>query len=591
MLYAARGDFEPRRHLPGTASLLPPPRFEGFESWAQGSALLRDLDPVAVIAPLSPALADSTDYLDFLLACARRSADDPAFRLYVHLSGATPGELTAAAAENPALGGVIDTVHISMASEEATLGEIDEALGHFLSSLQDIRDAERYRRILLWLWTPLGLAEVPMLAGAVLAAAATVGSAALQKATGAPFPLAEPVRTVVSVGVGAALSLLGLCLVFARGWRFGAAVLAGIVIVCAIRTSTPPNPLFLGVVAALALDYLRRSWAALLPVSLSFSETQVPRSLAECRPVCWLARMLGGPIRPLEPQAFISYARRTWADDLAKTLRTRVTAGGLNCFLDIQDIELGSCWRHALESGIRNCTVFLFFDQAEPGRPPRIWHRAELYTASLMRRRTGLPHIALLTPAGQAAQPLAFYRQRLPDLADLGFQIIPISPEQVDQLAGNLVRSPSPPVVTGIHAVFYPLSPIPCFVGNYGFNVGSFVIPPLFVLHGLRGGFLPPWLWAALALVGWLSAGFGLRAVLHERFEALAGAVRQAWAMQLIQLTLLLGALVIGSPWRHAEVSPWGPVFLLVGFNGLDILYRTGRSGFKFGSRSVTDRV
>lgn len=591
MLYAARGDFEPRRHLPGTASLLPPPRFEGFESWAQGSVLLRDLEPVAVIAPLSPPLADSADYLDFLLACVRRSADDPAFRLYLHPSGATPEELTAAAAENAALGEVIDTVHVSMAAEQAAFGEIDEAVGHFLSSVQDIRDAQRYRRILLRLWTPLGLAEVPMLAGAALAAAATAGSAAFQNATGAPVPLGEPVRTLVSVGVGAALSLLGLGVVFARGRRFAAAVLAGIVIVCAVRTSMPPNPLFLGIVAALALDYLRRSWAALLPVSLSFSQTQAPRSFVERRPVCWLTRMLGGPLRP-QPRAFISYARRTWADDPAKGLRARLTAGGLNCFLDIQDIELGSCWRHALEFGIRNCTVFLFFDQAEPGRPPRIWHRAELYTAALMRRRTGSPWIVVLTPAEQAVQPISFYRQRLSDLADLTFQMIPVSPEQVDELADNLVLRSGFGAPTHLHmAVLSALTIAPQALGMYGFTVGSLAIIPVLVLRLLRAILLPTWLWAALALLGWLSAGFGLRAVLHERFEAVAPVARGIWRLHLAQLTLLLAALAIGSPWRDVSVSPWGPLLCLVGFVSFDLFWRGGRPNFRYGSRSVTDRL
>ncbi|MFO1491025.1 MAG: toll/interleukin-1 receptor domain-containing protein, partial [Kiritimatiellia bacterium] len=314
-----------------------------------------------------------------------------------------------------------------------------------------------------------------------------------------------------------------------------------------------------------------------------------------------------GHVLPRRRSVFLSYARRTWCEDIVRELRSHLRQHRTECFLDIADIELGVSWRHALENGIRRATLVVFFDQDEPRKPPRLWHRAELLTAEALRARTGLPTLVVVTPESAGPVNLAVYREKLKALTGCAdFHIVPLSAQRTAAFARTIAETPPAPAGGAGRPLFdlFAVWPAVLFLGTL-LPALSWLSMLLFLSHlslalpvaklvlPLLGSSLPiPF--GALSAMLFLAAGSGFRGGLHSRYETAVPLVRTrpAFFPVLAALHVAAGASVL----VHAAAGWWilSAAGFLLGFVSLDHAVRSvagGPAGPACDMRGVPQRM
>ncbi|HQF88690.1 MAG TPA: toll/interleukin-1 receptor domain-containing protein [Acidobacteriota bacterium] len=553
------------------------PDFSLIHWWEWGEQYLRDSsDVAAVIVPVSRELLADASYRGFLQGCRRIAERNAAFRLYLLPHAMTLDELFQEARQDPGLAEVVDTVNISTQTGDALFAEIDASLNGFLDALDDIRDAPKHRRLMRAVLAPFALGSMAGTAGGLVAAGLI-----LLIVTGVlPAALLREHGEALALGCGYFGGTALLTAVATRRFRLLPAAWIGLMAFAAFRAPLDWRWLAAGLLLALALDHLRRRWIMLLPLAITAADGTVAVRLGRR-----LAGLFGGTLWPRQRQVFISYARRTWADPTVRRLRTCFQDLDVACFLDISDIELGSSWRFALEEGIRQSTLFLFFDDGETGKPLRHWHQAELVTASNCRSRTGFPSIAVVTQQAEGVQPLQLYKSRLARyLAGADYRIVPLAADAVDRFARNVTDAPIRPhgpvgpsniwwdsfvgvaVQAPLMLLMAGLATAANLVRMLGLPAVAAAVVGMYLGHDLRHWLNHP---ICLGLL-WLAVGFNARRVLHLRFEARAPHRSKGLAGLLVSLILL----ALAATWLTMGGVPLAVTFYatagLLGFASLD---------------------
>ena len=566
------------------------PDFSFIHSWDWGEQYLRDSsDVAAVIAPISRELLADASYRVFLQACQRMAERNAAFRLYLLPHAMTLDELFQEARQDPGLTEVVDTVNISTQTGDALIAAIDTSLNVFLDALDDIRDAPKYRRLMRAVLAPFALGSMVGTVGGLTAAVLTL----LIAAGVLPAAFLRNHGEALALGCGYLGGTALLTAVATCRFRLLPVAWIGLMVVAAFRAPLDWRWLAAGLLLALALDHLRRRWIMLLPLAITAAD-----GTAATRWGRRLVGLFGGTLWPRRRQVFISYARRTWADPTVRQLRTCFQELDVACFLDISDIELGSSWRFALEEGIRQSTLFLFFDDGETGKPLRHWHQAELITASNCRNRMGFPSIAVVTPQAEGVQPLQLYKSRLARyLAGADYRILPLATDQVERFARNVTDAPVRPhgpvgpsniwwdsfagvaVQAPLMLLMVCLATVANLVRTLGLLAVAAAVAGMYMGHDLRHWLNHP---ICLSLL-WLAVGFNARRVLHLRFEAKPPFRSKGLASNLISLVLLaLAATCLtteGLPLALAFYATAG----LLGFASLDFYARLDDTGLETG--------
>lgn len=597
ILFSSEPNFDPKVRLPLSQSNTRHPKFMPISTWIDGELTLSTTPIVAVVVPMTSDLTKDNAYIRFLLSCASLSAARESFRLYIWLHNMAFSDLVAEAKRNIVLGDLIDTINISLKENDEALSDIDISLAKFLDELVDIQAARKYRKLLLWFFGPFAMASFVLNMFALLCAVAVlvISLGFISR------NLLSAIASILALGVGAFLCNSILLTISNKKLRllpitWGVALVTG-----SILLSLDWRWIAAGGLLAFTTDHFRRVWISLLPIHLSFGDEPSPSNSFRS-----FVRLFGGNLWPRDRTLFISYARRTWADLTVKQLRAQLKEMKVDCFLDIESIELGSCWRFALEEGIRRSSLFLFFDQAESDQAPRLWHRAELITASLLQNRTGFPAIAVVTPQQEGIQPMHFYRDRLSGLlTGERFRIIPLSPLRVGEFARIIETTPIRPhggigssdAISDLLISIFFQAPVLysmialSFFANLCAALAPLVLPFLIILLLADEDFQGFLKSRILCSVIWLCTGYVLRRSLHLFFEAKPEFVRSFSAINVVTVLLLLPIALMMSLNSDSLALTYYSAFFLLGLVILDSLIRQGKRNFVYGMRTVVNRL
>jgi hypothetical protein len=500
-------------------------------------------------------------------------------------------DLIAGANENAALRDIVDTINISAKEGDSALSEIDISLAKFLDELHDIHIAGKFRKILLWFFGVFATASFVLTLLALLCAIIVL----LISLGLFSYSLPSIISSVLALGVGASFCSSLLFTIANRRLRLLPFTWGIPLVVASILLSLDWKWIAVGGILAFSTDHFRRRWMSLLPIKLSFGQEASPSKSFPSA-----LRLFGGKLWPGDRKIFISYARRGWADPFVRQLRLQLDKMNVNCFLDIESIELGSSWRFALEEGIRRSSLFLFFDQAENDQPPRLWHRAELATASLLQSRTGFPAIAIVTPQEKVIEPVRLSLNRFSGLlVGENLRIIPLSPSQIESLARNIGTTPiRPHGVIGASDPISDLLVIIFFQGPVLFfllalcqlaNLCLFLAPLALLLFFVflrmdSYGFLES---KVLSSMIWLCIGVAFRGSLHFLFEAKPRYAKKYSTVCAINTSLLLPVALFTSLNSTVFYFVCYLALLLLGFVALDLSVCQGKKDFIFGMRKA----
>ncbi|MFO1531685.1 MAG: toll/interleukin-1 receptor domain-containing protein [Kiritimatiellia bacterium] len=595
---------DPARDLPRSVACCGKVAFQALSSWSAGKELVEQHAACAVLVPLTRLLLKDPDYRAFVEACVEQASEREEFRFYLHLVDLSFQQFADLARADDLAGRLADTVNIPGSSGAEALVAIDAGLAAFLKDLADIEDAPRCRGRLLRFFAAVSALSAPLGVGALgLVALSAVGQATARPAPGGTL------GALVAAGEGYLLLTTVFLILAQREYRWP-------LILAAVAT----GGLIPGTAPSASPCWAGSAWpwepttadghGGNFPGGSGRHASREPGAGRET------ARMRGrrpsgilyqGHVLPRRRSVFLSYARRTWCEDIVRELRSHLRQHRTECFLDIADIELGVSWRHALENGIRRATLVVFFDQDEPRKPPRLWHRAELLTAEALRARTGLPTLVVVTPESAGPVNLAVYREKLKALTGCAdFHIVPLSAQRTAAFARTIAETPPAPAGGAGRPLFdlFAVWPAVLFLGTL-LPALSWLSMLLFLSHlslalpvaklvlPLLGSSLPiPF--GALSAMLFLAAGSGFRGGLHSRYETAVPLVRTrpAFFPVLAALHVAAGASVL----VHAAAGWWilSAAGFLLGFVSLDHAVRSvagGPAGPACDMRGVPQRM
>jgi hypothetical protein len=551
------------------------------------------------VAPIDYELLDQSHYREFLIASLQRAVQHEVFRLYLHARRNPFAFASGQSPSMPLLADVVDTVHVLHLDRETALPVIDSELSAFLNRWPDLRDADRYRRCLRQAFAWPALASLVVVLGSVGLAAIGLRQALALSSAPSELPVSP---NVLALGLGVFVSTVSLTALSGRVPPLVIIGGVGLSVYAQIRLDLPVVATLFGAIVGLMGHYARQRWIRLIPITLLFGNRDPPAQWVDGWPGPWL-RMLSGSLHQTKRRVFLSYARRSPEVQTIERISSRLRAHGVDCFVDVQNIELGSCWRHALEEGIRRSSHFLFFEPSPSGEPPRLWHRAERQTAARMQARFGMPRISVIAFSGGNASAASKRGEALAaDVPRASVRVIPLESDDVERFAvgtANMLWGPADSrgssawevlFVWPIHLLTMGIMSVVMMITNVSF---VFVAPALLAvlkmnLLGFGGSLAVPR--DVIGVLAFLSAGFGLRALLHARFEAELAPIARV-APYVIRLTVCMSA-GIAMLWDSPMVTWSSAAFALVaGFLPLDYMVLWGRSEFQFTLRPTLDRI
>lgn len=385
--------------------------------------------------------------------CIKNVAAKEDFRLFLCLDDMTTEEIQARAElphESPGnrlLADLVDTVQIP---QPPTAEQLRYLLRSYLWDFDSIRAIALWRRLYLWIRVFIGRVACytqvgcSLMLGAAVTAAFFSSSKFITSLTSLfPMSILEKVIVVVFAGsdfVAARVTAVNPAIV---------AVIAGIVLFTLLtiplfflfqgviaansllkkdkrlvwllvlfallgpatvglpqRVGAGNAWIMLGIVAGILIDIARRSGHQSQRSGVSLEKAMIAAEvhglsariteLAEGRPV----DPLTCPLFPANaPKVFISYTRSSdWSRKHALALHKELHRIGCESFLDRESIGEGSSWRRELNRRIADANVFIsVLDEKAVARK---WVAAEMITALVGKRFTGLPDVIVLVKPG-----------------------------------------------------------------------------------------------------------------------------------------------------------------------------------------------
>jgi hypothetical protein len=557
------------------------------------------VQPVAVVAPIDGELLDQPHYRAYLIACLQHAVQHETFRLYLHAHRNPFAPVSGRSQPTPLLADVLDTVHVPQRDRESALPDIDSELSAFLNRWRELRDTDRYRRCLRQAFAWPALASLVIVVASV--ALAAMGLRHALAFSSAPSELLVS-ADVLALGLGVFVSTVTLTALSGRVPPLVIVAGLGASAYTQIRLDLPHVAMLLGAIVGLMGQYARQRWIRLVPVTLLLGNSDPPAHWVDgwLRP--WL-RMLSGSLHRAERRVFLSYARRSPEVPTIERISSRLREHEVDCFMDVQDIELGSCWRHALEEGIRRSSHFLFFEPSPTGEPPRLWHRGELQTAARMQARFAMPHMSVIAFSGGNTSAAANRGEAVAaGTPHASVRVIPLEPDDVERFAVGAANMPWGPAdskrspaweaafVWPIHLLTMGFMSVVMMIANVSFTLVAPAVLAVLKMNLLGFGGSLALSRDVIGVLAFLSAGFGLRALVHARFEAELAPIARV-TPYVIRLILCVTAGV-AMLWNSSLVTWSGAALALVaGALALDYMVLWGKSEFPFALRPTLDRI